>query len=366
MMDVKREETMEMDGLNVSDKELNVLKDLYNYRVLTTEQIKKKHFPNSKYYVDRALYRLRNRKIIASSIAKGSRGKGKKGYAVHRLTETGLECLARHGMSVSVHASKLYVRSNHMHYLVMANDVMVDLTLAGWEVWDSRKVKREYGLDQKMNIAGLLINPEGKRFGYYVLDSAVMISTLGKIQAEIKDNYSRLNNFIIFTKGPRAYEQFMEYSFNPPKKRVANRLIGQKPLYTGFDLKVISSRTGRRLLQKYPTESDWIHALANHLGFEVISKSTLNHETRQSFPTIVKYKGEEMYFVDTLDSDITQIRHIQNYSDHDFQWENRKLLMTSYNFLRPYQRIEDNPFLIEKLELGLSDIAKLLFPETMQ
>ncbi|HEY4550917.1 MAG TPA: hypothetical protein VIG98_11670, partial [Bacillus sp. (in: firmicutes)] len=90
------------------------------------------------------------------SVYKGSRGKGKKGHTVHRLTETGLECLARHGMSVEVQSPQLYVRPNQMHYLTMANDVMVDLTLAGWEVWDSRKVKREYNLDKKMNISGLL------------------------------------------------------------------------------------------------------------------------------------------------------------------------------------------------------------------
>jgi hypothetical protein len=84
-------EEVTFDGLIVSEKELNVLKDLYHYRLLTAEQIKTKHFSDSKYYVDRALYRLRNRKIITSSVYKGSRGKGKKGHTVHRLTETGLE-----------------------------------------------------------------------------------------------------------------------------------------------------------------------------------------------------------------------------------------------------------------------------------
>ena len=72
---------------------------------------------------------------------------------MHRLTETGLECLARHDEREA--SPQLYVRPNQMHYLTMANDVMVDLTLAGWEVWDSRKVKREYNLDKKMNISGL-------------------------------------------------------------------------------------------------------------------------------------------------------------------------------------------------------------------
>ena len=73
-----------------------------------------------------------------------------------------------------------------------------------------------------------------------------------------------------------------------------------------------------------------------------------------------------MYFVDLLDSDITQIRHIQNYSNQSYQWEKRKLLVTNYSFLKEYQRIEDNPFLIEKLDMDLTDIAELLFPETLQ
>ena len=33
-------EEVTFDGLIVSEKELNVLKDLYHYRLLTTEQIK--------------------------------------------------------------------------------------------------------------------------------------------------------------------------------------------------------------------------------------------------------------------------------------------------------------------------------------
>ena len=48
-------EEVTFDGLIVSEKELNVLKDLYHYCLLTTEQIKTKHFSDSKYYVDRAL-----------------------------------------------------------------------------------------------------------------------------------------------------------------------------------------------------------------------------------------------------------------------------------------------------------------------
>lgn len=347
------------DGLLVSEKELDVLRDLYEYRLLTTEQIKRKHFPQSKYYVDRALYRLRKRKIITSSVFKGSRGKGRKGHTVHRLTETGLECLARHGMSVEGRAQQFYVRPAQLHYLTMANDIMVDLTLAGWEVWDSRKVKRAYNLDKKMNIAGLLINPEGKRFGFYVLDSAVMTATLGKIQAEIKDNYPAIRNFIVFTKGPRSYQQFMEYSFHPPRRRVDSRLVEQKPIYTGYDLKVVSSKTGRRWLSKYPTQREWYQALANHLDFEIISEDPVG-ESRQSFPTVVRYKEEERYFIDLLDSDLTQIWRIQNYSEADYQWEQRKLLITDYDFLAKDQRIADDPFFIEKLDMTLSDISKVL------
>lgn len=62
----------------------------------------------------------------------------------------------------------------------MLNDIVADLTNTEWEIWDSRRVKREYSFDKRMNIQGLLVSPEGKRYGLYVLGSSTLSQTIGK------------------------------------------------------------------------------------------------------------------------------------------------------------------------------------------
>ncbi|WP_445684699.1 replication-relaxation family protein [Aeribacillus sp. FSL M8-0235] len=66
----------------LNDRKINILEDLYNYRAMTTDQIKRIYFPNSKFYVNKVLYQLRKSKYIASNTLKGSR-KNKKGITYH-------------------------------------------------------------------------------------------------------------------------------------------------------------------------------------------------------------------------------------------------------------------------------------------
>ncbi|WP_157052516.1 replication-relaxation family protein [Ornithinibacillus contaminans] len=337
----------EVTGFGVTEREFHILRDLYTYRAMTTTQIKKKYFPDTKQAVNYVLNKLRKRKMIKSNIFSGSRGRGKKGLSYHRITETGLECLIRYGMPVEGQIQNLYVKPSHLHYLLLANEVMAELTKAGWQVWDSRKTKKEFNMDQRMNIHGLLINPKGKQYGYYVMENNVLPQTLGKVIAEIRDNNDFIKNFIIFTRGKGSYDRFIDYALNPPDKREGKRIIQQKPLYTGSDLKLISLKMGLGLYSKYPTRDKWIQALAEHIGFHVISdisesgdngigdtgrNGTVKQPTRQSFPTIIRHNGEEKYFVDLTDTDLTLVSKINNYNEHSFKLENnRKVLVTTFN-----------------------------------
>lgn len=349
---------MEDKGLGelaVTERELNILKDLYEYRVLTTEQIREKYFEGTKQAVNYVLNKLRKRKMIRSKILKGSR-ENKKGYAYHRLTETGMECLARHGVSVEGQVQNLYINTEHVYYVLLANDIIMSLTKAGWKALDSRKVKQKYNLDQGMQIHGMLFDPEGKSYGFYVMLKRILRNNLGKIIAEIKDNYPSIKNFIIFSKGEESYQQFIDFALNPPPKRVNNKYIEQEPIYTGYDLKILPVKIGKKLLMKYPTKSEWITALSKYFGFEIITMGKT--ESRQSFDTIIRYKGEEMYFVDITDTDLTEIHHINLYNQRNYEWEKRrKILVTSF---LEQQRALINSLYVEHLILESKDLKNLL------
>lgn len=360
--------------MEVTEREFRILSDLYNYRALTTNQIRRKYFVDTKYAVDYVLKKLRQRKMIRSNTLKGSRHK-RKGYSYHRITEVGMECLARNGMTVNDHAGNLYVKPNYLPYVLLANDVMVELSVAGWEVWDSRKVKREYNLDKSMQIHGLLIDPDGKRYGFYTMAQGIMINNLAKIVAEIRDTHQYIGNFIVFSKGKGSYEQFLDYATNPPYKREGSRMIAQKPLYTGYDLKVISLKLGLDLYRNYPTRNKWIMALAGHIGFKVISdvsessdneiggtgrNGTVKLHSRQSFPTIIRHNGEEKYFVDLTDTNLTLVSKINSYSEHDYNLEGKKkILVTIYNHQQESVLDLNNPR-IEMFRLSGSDYSELM------
>lgn len=126
---------------HLTDKELAIMTDLLKYRVLTTKQIRDRHFDGKGRYVENVLLKLRKDEFIRSSTLKRSR-KGKKGYSVHQLTETGKECLQRHDLSVEGQSSwNIYVNEHNIPNILLTNETLFEYEDMGWSVLDSREVK---------------------------------------------------------------------------------------------------------------------------------------------------------------------------------------------------------------------------------
>lgn len=280
---------------HISDKKLGILKDLLKYRAMTTLQIENKYSPDSHDYCMKLLYQLRQSKYIASETYRGSR-KGKKGMSYHRLAQAGLECLARNGVNVDVTLEAVYVKPSRLYYLLMTNDISLILEMGGWSVSNSRVTKKRHNLDDRSIIQGELTNPSGAKFGFYVLGNSAQVTTIGLIQAEIRANYAQLHDCIVFAKGKAAYESFVKKAFYPSNKRVNGEWVKQMPLYTGYDIQIIPSSLLVDRLAKYPTDKSWITALSKSFQFELVSLGVT--EKRQTFSTIIRYQGEEMYFAD--------------------------------------------------------------------
>lgn len=314
--------------IKLSDREKSILMDLYRYRVMTTEQIKKRHFNNTGTYVNKVLWKLRTKKLIKSHTLSKSR-KGKKGYSYHRLTEIGIECLAKHEMSIEGQSSlsSLYVKPRQVPYILMLNDIVVDLTNSKWKVWDSRYVKNKYNLDKRMNIQGLMVSPDQQDYGLYVLGNDVNSQTIGKIQSEIRLNStSHLNNYIVVAKGLKSYMDFIKKAVEVEKENdiKVNKLITGNPikvyLYKPFILHSLA----------FEDELDWIKTLCEFLSLKLKS-TTIPEGERQSFPYIVEYEGKEYYLVDLTDSDLQKYYDIEVYikSLSSRKWEGRDIIAVS-------------------------------------
>lgn len=305
--------------MKLSDKEFSILSNLHKYRVMTTNQIKKIHFNNQGSYVNKVLWKMRNKDLIKTQVLKNSR-KGKRGYSYHRLSETGLECLAKHDMSVEDYSS-LYARPKQVSYLLMVSELVAELTSTDWEIWDSRKVKNEYNLDKRMNIQGLAITPDKKRYGLYMLTENSSKKTIGKIHSEINVNAPNLlHDYLIIGMGKNSFIDFTDLALKPAK---AKQNTNQTPLNTGYAVKVYPYKPFLEKAKVYQSEKRWVEKLCDHYGFIIKSMDFI--ENRQSFPIIIEHNGKEWYFVDLTDSDLKKYRDIEVYSKSNSSrnWEKR-------------------------------------------
>ncbi|MBA2176813.1 replication-relaxation family protein [Halobacillus locisalis] len=293
---------------------LSILQDLVEYRTMTTEQIRNRHFGGRGNHVNNVLVELRKKKYLKSTLLEGSR-QGRKGYSCHRITEKGITALLDSGIEVTKSMNDLYLRTAQLRYVLMANDIMMNLKRNGWQTQDSRQTKNEYNLDARDNILGRLEDPDGKRYGFYVLETNSNVRTIGKIQSEIKKNSMKLPNYIIFSKGQASYEKFVRFG-------------EEVQLATGSDIKLISLKMGMNIFTEFPTQRKWAEALSAVFGFRIISTEVGENTTHQSFPILIEYKGEEMYLADMTFSDLSMASKINTYMDAGYRWEKKRLFIT--------------------------------------
>ena len=307
----------------LTDTEQAILLDLYYYRVMTTEQIKKRHFNNSGTYVNKVLWKLRKNGYIKSRILKNSR-ENKKGYSYHRLTETGLECLIKHDTSVEGEFNH-YVKPSQVPYILLANNIVTELSNTDWEIWDSRKVKKVFNFDKRMNIQGLLISPEKKKYGLYVMGKNTTPKTIGKIKSEISAHSPLLlQDYMIISQGLNAYKDFIDYAINHSNGQ------SNEPLSTGHSIKIFLSKVFYAIANSFHTEVEWMQRLCDY--YQLTLKSTkIKEGERQSFPYIVERNGKEYYLVDLTDSDLLKYQNVTSYarSISSRNWEKRDIIVVT-------------------------------------
>lgn len=330
----------------VTERDVALLSDLYRYRLLTTDQIRRRHFPGSRSYVDQKLHAMRNSRMISSFTLRGSRSReGKKGITCHRITDTGITCLRRQGIAVEGKAYRLKVSAYTIPYVLAANDLMVELTPHGWRFQDSRSVKRQFNLNQGDYIHGMLTDPEGKGYGLYILEEGTLPQNLGKIISEIRDaKHPGLQNFLLFAKGADSYYSFINRACFPEKRSPSDP--EPQPLVVAGELKVVPFKLGKALYKEFPTTGKWLGAAARQLGARILPAQTVGADGgRASFGTVIEHEGKEKYMVSLFDSDLMMMERLRRYNREKYEQEGRRVAVITGNRGAHSAWIGANPFL---------------------
>lgn len=309
--------------------DLAILKGLYEYRAFTTDQIQRR-YGLTYWYSYRKIRLLRNSGLISShSIIGLEEGKGYQGK-YHRITNKGLMVLKEHGVNVDKRMQQLEVAERQIPFLLATNDVMVDLEPYGWVLTDSREIKEKLNVNRSDNIHGTLRNEyRGSReYGIYTYLHGVSDKHIAKMLREIK-NYSQvkdkaitLQDFIIFKKGKRGFEQIINAIMNEDKGGFLARVSSIKLFPFTFGKYYLRVFDDERELLNYACETSEVP-----LEFKRYLSRREVHSKYSGLNCIVNHNGEEKYFVNLIDNDLRKVFDIQQYRKEDYEMDGRKVLV---------------------------------------
>lgn len=184
-----------------TERDFEILLDLYHHRILTTQQIKKYYF-KSNAYAYRRMYLLKKDGLIeGSSWVRW----GGKSMSTYQITDRGIYLLQREGKIENNirRARDNMLNETQLNYVIDVNEVYLQLKPYGWSMLDSREVKRKYEMNRANLVQGILKDSMGKGYGIYVVENEPHEITVKRILTEIRD--SDITDYIVFCKGKSSY-----------------------------------------------------------------------------------------------------------------------------------------------------------------
>lgn len=321
-----------------------ILHDLYNHRAMTTSQLAKRHN-----YSMRHMYRLtqdlRKKKLIISGSIRGYTAKRSHQGNYHRISSRGISYLSKQGIQTKFSSDELRISSNYLPYVLSLNDMSINLTPYGWKVFDSREVKRSYGLNFSEKVDGMLESPNGEKYTVYIFINPYTRHNLQQVKGEIERN-SRFQRILFLAKSKEAFEQIIN-EFNSYLHIVQ---------YQSF--KVLPFNFASKYLKVFNSQEVIFDYLSSY-GIELLSPM----EKQQSgLQVIVKHKGKQKYLVNMLDNDLTHLQTILNYRRDKFQRDGRRVLLVT-NLPTVYKQLLSDIHHIDYLRIAQRDLSSYIETE---
>ncbi|WP_040980423.1 MULTISPECIES: replication-relaxation family protein [Oceanobacillus] len=319
----------------IQESDIEILKGLYELRVMSTDQIRKR-YNLTEWYAYKKIARLRNTGWIITEPISGYKNKQRSQGVYHRISEIGISCLRKQGITIVRKAHHQLPTKRHLPYVLLTNDLIIDLEPFDWTFKDSRTLKNEYQLNRGDSLQAMLRDPDGKEFLIYMLRESVTEPTLVKIQKEI-ESYSAINpmdkqrltnNYMIFVQGQHSYQQ------------VVDRFSHYKDaMLTSRHLKLFPLSFAKKYLRAFYNNAKFIDFIKQKEIVDVTEERLpLVRKQYKGLSNIVLHEEEEKYLVNLLDSDLVSIYNINQYRKEQYQLDGRKVLAITTNSLAAEHR----------------------------
>src|SRR5699024_194082 len=292
---------------------LNILEDLYNLRALTTEQLSRR-YKYSLSHIRRIVRELRAEQSVISEKVKGYKRINRQQGNYDRISTKGIRRLNQADFVTSRTADQLRVSEYYLGYVLSVNDLVINLEPKGWKVISGRDIKDKLSLNRADNIHGMLISPEGIKYGIYIFLNTVTEYNMKKIKSEIQ-RHTNIPNMLFLTKNKSSFNQVVE-EFDASIDIVKYHTFGVLPFAFGINY----------LIFMYTQEN-----LMNFLkDYDVTPYPDADISAApMGLKTVVIHENEEKYFVNMLNNNLAMLSTIRSYRKERYELDGRKVLVAT-------------------------------------
>lgn len=290
-------------------RDLNILHDLYNYRVLTVQQVLHRYFGGQKYGYHR-MYMLRKDGLVSGGpvVSHGEKGR----TSCYYITDKGIRLLLREGIiEKPVRLAKhIRVEGPQIYYLLDVNDIFLELRDWGWVPLSGNDVKRHYKLNRADMIQGMLTDMSGKRYGVYLVSREPEELAVSKVVSDIRK--SPIHSSLIFCKGEAGY-------------KLVRRMANEMNTLVGGSFNVLPYNNGVRILKSLRSTGHVINLYKRY------GNNVRRDEHGRRFSHLIDHNGEEKYIGQLLTGDLMTRFQLARYHRDDYLREGRKVLVLAWS-----------------------------------
>lgn len=305
---------MKKKRLNSSERNIKILKELYDFRLLTIDQLVVR-FSYTKATMYHYISRLIKSGFVVTGDVKGFTNESGIRGRYYKISNKGITLLKKNGYPHLKYVSAdLKVSDTRVPIEILFNDIHYELTKEGWRVYGSRESKEKFGINRGDNLTGVLSSPVfSNEYPFYIFQFHFEMSDqyTGKIISEV--NRYLFNNIVFFTT---TKEMFM---------KVVEIMLDKAQIYTYSTFRVLPLQYGLQYMLHYAEGDMFFNFLEDEYDIYKIEKEEeINYEAE--FDHIVIYNDKEYYLANFLDFNLVNIHKSKYYRKEHYEKDGRKIL----------------------------------------
>lgn len=298
-----------------TERDLSLLRELYEVREMTKGQIMQKYFDGNMKYGSKRLYILRDEGLVTSQVHGFGSGDKRTRAAYYRLTEQGLHLLREKEVisETSYRARDLELTVQQRQYIIDANELHIRIPNVTY--LDSRAIKRKYKLNRGNLTVGGFTYEDGD-YMIFILNADSKEQTLIRILMEIRAQ-KPVGGYLIYYKSLAVKRQFEAIS----EKQAL--VTGGVPVYLlPFDSFGIGITREYILSNAFLKLQQLLQGYGKLTTVKSPNKFSFRYGIRQGDPST------DPYVIELITGDILILKRcLRNYSREMSQREGRRVLL---------------------------------------